>query len=340
MNEQQPASVPMTIVLQYPRRRWVILFLFGALFISMVMNMGLLAVVSDYGGATDGPIETFHSGELTSAHKIARIEVGFTIMPPYSDRLIDSIRQAGDDDSVKGALLVVDSPGGLVSDSHQIYHELTKLSGKKPVYVAFKGIAASGGYYIAMGAGPEATIFAEPTTWTGSIGVIIPRYNAAELAGKIGVRSDALKTGPLKDALNPFAELSDEERKVWEVILEDAFDRFLSIIDDGRPKLTKDDIRKLATGQVYTADQALKNGLVDQIGYEDDALEALKGKLGLAKVRVVEYQHPVSFVESLLGVQAPLRNVSFDPVSKLIESGVPRAMYLFGWHHGLSSSSH
>ena len=100
-------------------------------------------------------------------------------------------------------LLVIDSPGGLVTDSHQIYHRLQKLQKEKPVNVQMKRMAASGGYYIAMGAGPKAKIFAEPTTWTGSIGVILPRYDFSKIAEQYGVASDPIKTGPYKDSLNP-----------------------------------------------------------------------------------------------------------------------------------------
>ncbi|HWL08888.1 MAG TPA: S49 family peptidase, partial [Planctomicrobium sp.] len=189
-------------------------------------------------------------------------------------------------------------------------------------------IAASGGYYIAMGAGAGAPIYAEPTTWTGSIGVIMPRYDISKLADQYGVKSDSLTTGPLKDTLNPFKELTEEDRKVWMEILDDSFKRFLTVIDEGRENLTMEQIRALATGQIYTSGQAIANGLVDKIGYEDDVIKDLKEKLGLTSVRVVNYEHPKSFAESLLGAEA--LNPPVDPLSQLINASVPRAMYLFG----------
>src|SRR5690606_34628095 len=98
---------------------------------------------------------------------------------------------------------------------------------------------------------------------------------------------------------NPFKELTEEEKKVWNGILEDSFERFLKVIDDSRTNLEMADVRKLATGQVYTANQALKNGLIDKIGFEEDALAALQSKLGLTKVRVVDYEYPKSVAETL-----------------------------------------
>lgn len=343
MNQTLPTgddgSGVKTIVIQQQGagwRGWLFWLLMVGLGLSLMFNLMQLVAFSDYAGGTSAPYEKFHSGELTSSNKIARIEVGVTIMPPYTDRLIESIEKATKDDSVKGVLLVIDSPGGLVSDSHKIYHRLKLLSDKKPVYVAFQGIAASGGYYVAMGAGPKGKIYAEPTTWTGSIGVIIPHYNVSELADKVGVSSDSLKTGPFKDALNPLKEMTPDEKAVWEEILKDAFDRFVQVIDTGRDNLDDAAIRKLATGQVYTAPQALANGLVDVIGYEEEALAALQQNLGLTNARVIEYQHPQSLSDVLLGGAAQSRASYADPLTAILDASVPRAMYLFGWHPGVA----
>lgn len=333
----QPAP---TIIIQQPGRRLVIWFLMLCLGFSLVINLSFVTAFSEYTSGSEAPIESFHSGKLRSRDKVARLKADFTIMPPMSKQLIETIQHVRDDDAVKGALLIIDSPGGLVTDSHQIYHELKQLSEKKPVVIQMKGIAASGGYYIAMGGGPEAEIFAEPTTWTGSIGVIIPRFDLTELGQKVGIKSDSLSTGPFKDTLNPLKEMSEEERDVWREIMVDAFDRFLEVIEAGRGGLDMQQVRELATGQVYTASQALEKGLVDRIGYEQDALEALKTKLGLEEVRVVEYAHPKSLVETMLGVSShsPKVSIEFDPVGNLLRSSVPRAMYLFSWQSELANS--
>ena len=303
--------------------------------VSIAVNVGMYSEYQSYFTASQAPAEKFHSGDKKAAAKIAVIRVRGTIMPPFTSRILKSIERAGEDDAVKGVLLTIDSPGGLVADSHQIYHALQKLRNekKKPVYVAMQRMAASGGYYIAMGAGESAPIYVEPTTWTGSIGVIIPRYDVSGLAEEWKIESDPLKTGPFKDALSPFRKLSEEERLVWNEILNDAFDRFIGVIADNRKPLDEEAVRKLATGQIYTANQALKNGLVDKIGYEEDALRDLQKQLELNKVRVVIYQHQQTLVDLLIGsVEAEQPETQW---SALLDTTVPRAMYFFSWAPGV-----
>ena len=320
-------------VVPAPRRTWLIL-----LMASVFMNFLLLVAIGSMQTVELGPEEKFHSGDESASDKIARVNVDFTIMPPYTDRIMEILDTVEEQDDVKGILLVVNSPGGLVSDSHDIYHRLKEISESKPVWVYMKGLAASGGYYVSMGAGPQGKIYADPTTWTGSIGVIMPRYDVSELASKIGVASDSLATGPLKDTLNPLKPMTEREREVWNAILDESFDRFLTIIDENRDNLDMDQVRELATGQVYTATQALENGLIDEIGYEEDVVDGLKSHLGLTRVRVVDYETPKSFVEELLGVQSRAAAAAEDPLTRLLDAGVPRAMYIFGWHPGLTHS--
>ena len=240
------------------------------------------------------------------------------------------IQRAHDDDDVTGVLLSIDSPGGLVADSHTLYREIQKLAETKPVYVCMKRIAASGGLYIAMSGGVESKIFVEPTTWTGSIGVIIPRYNASGLTEKIGVTSDSLKTGPLKDSLNPFRDLSDLDREVWDAILDDAFGRFIGVIADNRPTLSEADVRTLATGQIYTATQAVDNGLADEFGYEEDAIAALASQAGFTdnNYNAVEYSAPNAWLDYVVSsAEAPR-----SPLEEMLNASVPRAMYYCSWN--------
>ena len=228
---------------------------------------------------------------------------------------------------MRGVVLSIDSPGGFVADSHQLYRRIRKLSAKKPVYVSMKRLAASGGYYIAVAGGVEGRIFAEPTTWTGSIGVIVSRYDAAELAERMGVKVEPLVTGPLKDSLNPFRRMTERETAVWDAILKDSLDRFVSVIDEGRDKLDEAGVRALATGQIYTAQQALEGGLVDEIGYEEDAVAGLVKKLGLAEWEVFEYRSTPGLVDVLLGVREREPGV----VERVLDAAVPRAMYMSSW---------
>lgn len=327
------AAAPQTIVLQSPPsiwRTWFTRLLMAALGLSVMFNIGLFNLYSEYFANNEPPLERFHSGSETSQNKIALLKVDGTIMPPFTERLLKQIERVSKDDNVKGALLVVDSPGGLVADSHEIYHRLKLLSAKKPVYVQMKRMAASGGYYISMGAGPQGRIFAEPTTWTGSIGVIIPRYDLSKLGEKFGIGSDPLKTGEFKDALNPLRPMTDNERKLWENILDQSFQKFISVIDENREGLDAAAVKALATGQIYTADDALKNKMVDEIGYQEDAFKSLQDKLSLANARIITYEVPSTLAEQILGTSIKAKQ-PVDPIRTLIEASVPKALYLCSW---------
>lgn len=308
-------------------RSWFTRLVMAALVFSVVANFGMFAAYQDYFSIETSPHEKYRSGDRFAQQKIAVIDVDSTIMPPYTDRIIRAIRRAKSDDAVKGVVLRVDSPGGLVADSHEIYHELGKLAGSgKPITVSMRRLAASGGYYVSMGAGPKAKIWAEPTTWTGSIGVIIPRYDLSQLAGKVGISSEPLKTGEFKDALNPFRELTEAERALWTNIMNESFDMFVQVIDENRDKLDREGVRKLATGQIYTAKQAKENGLVDEIGFLEDAVEDLQKQLGLEQVRVVKYESPPTLLDLLS------ESASSDTPERqwqaLLDLAVPRAMFL------------
>lgn len=326
------STAPQTVVVQPTPgfwRTWTTRLLMVALGLSLICNLSLYAIYEKYFASAEPPNERFYSGDKAATDKIALLAVDGTIMPPFTERLLKQIEHVSKDDKVKGVLLVVDSPGGLVADSHEIFHRLKQLEAKKPIYVQMKRIAASGGYYVSMGAGPNGRIFVEPTTWTGSIGVIMPHYDVSKMAEKFGIASEPLKTGEFKDALNPFRAMTDNERKVWTDILDQSFQKFISVIDENRDGLDADGVKALATGQVFTADDAIKNKLVDEIGYEEDSLKALQEKLGLKSARVVKYHSPVSLLEQFLGSAHATSSV--DPWKVLVEASVPKAMYLCSW---------
>ena len=321
-----PASEPAARRARRWRRSAVLLAVLLAA--SAIANLVFLSRRHQYYAGAEPPAERYYDGDRLSLDKVARIEIAGTISPPFTERALKAIERAAEDDAVKGVLLVVDSPGGLVADSHQIYHRLKELAEKKPVAVAMQRIAASGGLYVAMGAGPEGRIFAEPTTWTGSIGVIIPRYDVSGLAEKIGVESESLKTGELKDSLNPFRPLSEKEQVVWKAILDESLGRFVDVIATNRPGLDEPKVRALATGQIYTADQALAAGLVDQIGFEDEALDWLKGRLKVDDPRVVQYEFPAGLLDLLLpAVEAADADRRWE---RALDRSVPKALYHCG----------
>ena len=332
-NSESKGGPPQTILVQTQApsrwRGWLMKLLLVTLGFSLLANFGLYNAYRQYFANVDPPREKFHSGSTTSTEKIALLKMEGTIMPPFTERLISQIEKATKDDNVKAALLVIDSPGGLVADSHQIYHRLQKLSKSKPVYVQMKRMAASGGYYIAMGAGPEAKIFAEPTTWTGSIGVILPRYDFSKIAEKYGVASDPLTKGVHKDTLNPFKPMDEDDRKLWDHILDQSYQKFIAVIDENRNGLDRDGVKALATGQIYTADDAKENKLIDEIGYQEDALEALKEKINIKNPRIVNYETPITIVDIVLG-NAKAQQTT-DPWKSFVESTVPRAMYYCSW---------
>jgi protease IV len=268
-------------------------------------------------------------GTSGASDRIAVINFEGTISPPFTGRWLRQLKQAQEDKSVRAVLLVIDSPGGFVADSHQLYREIQKLVKEKPVNVAMKRIAASGGYYIAMGIGQKGRIYVEPTTWTGSIGVIIPRYNATDLAEKFGVKSEPLVTGPLKDTLNPFRDMTDQEKTVWDAIMEDAFSRFVTVIAENRPELDDAAVRHLATGQIYTANQAVENHLVDRIGYVEDAIEDIAETLKLSSYDAIEYRSSPGLVDLLIGADSPHPKTLSD---QILQASVPQAMYYASWN--------
>jgi len=306
--------------------RWAVAVL---LLVSLGVNWGQYRLWQATRGG--GPREVHHSGDADAQYKLAVVPITGVIMPPLTGRVISMIDLVEEDESVRGLVLAIDSPGGLVADSHQIYHRLEQYRSEtgNPVTVTMSRMATSGGLYVAMGSGPTGRVFAEPTTWTGSIGVIIPRYDVSGLSETLGVSADPLKTGPLKDSLNPFRKLSDQDRAVWKGILDDAFGRFIGVIAENRPRLNEVRVRELATGQIYTASQALEHGLVDEIGYQEDAIESLKADLKLERVEVVTYRVRPGWIDLVLD-----QIESRDPeqqLAKWLESGVPRGMYLSSW---------
>jgi len=320
-----------------PRKSWLSRLLLLGLIVSIGYNFYMHSQYESYFTEGEEPIEKFYSGSETAEEKIAVIKVSGVIISPNTQRILKQLKHAQEDETVKGVLLSIDSPGGAVADSHEIYHRVSELKKTKPVIVHMKSMAASGGLYVAMGTGEKGKIYAEPTTWTGSIGVIIPRMEMTGLAEKVGIDSKPIKTGPFKDALSPFRILGDEELAVWENIINQAFDRFLNVIADNRPDLDYEAVKKLATGEVYTATDALDHKLIDEIAFEETAIQEVLKRIGRGEddVRVVTYESTETLIEAILGsaqAQAPEQQWQLA-----LESTVPRPMYCCSWLAGLTS---
>jgi protease-4 len=201
-----------------------------------------------------------------------------------------------DNDKVKAIVLRIDSPGGVVGPTQEIYEEVGKLTSKKKVVVSMGSVAASGGYYIAA---PANMIFANPGTLTGSIGVIMELSNIEGLLGKIGLKSYVLKSGKFKDTGSPVRKMTKEDKEVLQSVIDSMYGQFVKAVATGR-KLPVEQVRKLADGRVYSGEQALRLKLVDRLGNLQDAVDEAAKLAGIKGEPEVVY--PPEKKKSLLNL--------------------------------------
>jgi protease-4 len=208
-------------------------------------------------------------------------------------RVKEELEKAAKDRRIKAIVLRINSPGGTVSASDMVHHEIIafKKEHNVPVVACLMGLAASGGYYVAQAAD---AIVAHPTGITGSIGVVAMKLNVKGLMEKLGVGSDVVKSGKWKDFWSPFKPASDQEKQMMQTIIDDFYGRFVTVVAQGR-RLSRPEVKQVADGRIYTASQAKDLGLVDRLGYLDDALDLAKAKAGLEEARVVLYHRPGSY---------------------------------------------
>ncbi len=307
------------------------LMLFGSLVLNFMLvgvaGLGTLASLD----TDNGVLEKHVSHNASAQSKVAIISIEGTILSGegFVKRQID---RAMKDTDVKAIVLRVNSPGGTVSGSDYIYHHLSELAKERkiPIVVSMGGLAASGGYYVSMAVGDTPdSIFAEPTTWTGSIGVMIPHYNLSQLLGKWGIEQDSVTSHPLKGMGSFAKQMTDEERALLQALVDDSFGRFKQIIQQGRPKFQDDPtaLDKLATGQIFTSRQAKENGLIDKIGFIEDAIDRAIELTKLAKedVEVVKYGREPSLASLLMGAQARSQPLG---IADLLEMTSPRGYFL------------
>ena len=249
-------------------------------------------------------------------------------------RVTRDLRRAAQDPRVKAVVLSVDTPGGGVTPSDRLRREVEAFRRTgRPVVVYAEDLNASGGYYVSTGAD---WIVSNPTTVTGSIGVIAMYFNVEGLLQKVGVEETTIKSGPHKDMAGLFRKMSPEELAVFQGIVDELYGRFLDVVVRGRPKMTRDQVKALADGRVYTASQALANGLVDQVGYLEDAAAAAAQKAGLpGPVRLVSYErvHQGLVVEILNvrdGSPKPQAGIGMNvEVGGLLGTRTPHFYYLW-----------
>ncbi len=327
---------------------WIMLVLFGlGLGVSLLVNFGLL--VSMAVTHTSGPELMTRGGEdeFPRLHerwsygkgrvKAVRLAIegaifrertdGFFSTSRY-DKIEDILRQiraAQADNNVRAILIEMDSPGGGITPSDEIYHALKRFKqsdGKRKVVVFVRDLAASGGYYVSMAADH---IIAEPTAVIGSIGVIMETFNIKGLSEKIGITDVTIKSGANKDLLNPFHEVPPEQRALLQKLIDDMYNQFLKVVKDGR-KLDLDTLRPLADGRIFTANEALKARMIDEIGYFDQALAVTKKLVGEKSLRVVSYEQPSDFF-SLLGASSGPQQL----LNKLDPLKVERTRLMYLW---------
>jgi protease-4 len=207
--------------------------------------------------------------------RIALVRVEGPILD--SKDVIDEIKAHVKDPSIKAIVLRIDSPGGAVAPSQEIYEEIRKAVTKKKVVVSMGSVAASGGYYIAA---PATRIVANPGTLTGSIGVIMEIPNVEGLMNKIGVKTEVIKSGRHKDIASVFRGIKKEEREILQGVLDNVHEQFIKAVAEGR-KMLIEDVKRIADGRVFTGEQALKAGLVDEIGNLEDAIKAAAKLTGI-----------------------------------------------------------
>ena len=185
----------------------------------------------------------------------------------------DRLKELTEDESVKGVLLLINSPGGTVGASKELYEAVKSLSAIKPVVVSMLDQATSGGYYAASAA---TKIYANAGALTGSIGVILNGVTAKDLLDRVGIKSQTIKTGSYKDILSPFREISDPERQFLQELLQSTYQDFIKDVSQGR-KLDLEVVRQLADGRIFTGTQAKANKLVDEVGTMEQAIADLRG---------------------------------------------------------------
>jgi len=311
---QAPMPAPRTR--RYTHGCLIALAVVGAMGIMLVLGIGLLLVLASmavvsHGAALD---EEFRFQEITvggtrGEPKVVCIPIEGVIsggvLPGIAATpaavFAAQLAKAAGDSSVSAVILNVDSPGGGITASDVMHQQIMafRQENRKPVVACLMDVAASGGYYVSVACD---RIIAHPTTVTGSIGVMMPLYDVTGLMSKIGIQDETMATGPFKDIGSPFKAKDEQqkarEREILQGILTEMYERFVSVVAEGR-RMEPQRVRELADGRIFTGPQALALGLVDEIGYESDAVAAAKKLAGVEKVHLVRYRRVIPLSEIL-----------------------------------------
>ncbi len=307
----------------------------GALAVAVLLSIAcislcgcavIVARLNPFGGEPESLEEQTVQGE--GGAKILLVDVSKVISDEPRDeafglrrhesavaRLVEQLRRAAKDDEVRAVVVRINSPGGTVTASDILYHEIRRFAEQKqvPVVAQLMDVAASGGYYVALAADE---IVAHPTTVTGSIGVVMFGLNFAGLLDKIGVADQTLKAGAHKDIGSPLRQMTPEERQILQAILDQMRQRFVELVRERRPQARPELLAEATDGRVLSAEQALRSGLVDDIGYLEDSLSIARRRAGIEQARVIMYRRPSEYAENIYSdthIGAPQVNlIHFD----------------------------
>lgn len=331
------------------------------LIFSVALNLGLclaLSIPNPLSKSTDSDnavSERYLYGQKNERNKIAVIHADGALMEGLDGFILKQIETAAKDETVKGVVLSINSPGGTIGASEDIHRELSRMvAGKHPRHPEYKpkklvasmgAIAASGGYYIAM---PAEKVFAEKGTITGSIGVYASFPNVSELGDKYGIKMELIKAGGIKGSGSPFHEMTPAERQPWQEMVDQAYGQFLDVVAKGRPALSADRLREeivirktvskrdhkgniltaadgkpqmaeitrvRADGGTYTAKEALEFGLIDSIGTLEDAVSEVAQSAKLTSFQVVVYDRPPTLLNTILGINLKIPNLDAQTLS-------------------------
>jgi protease IV len=333
-------------------KRWAALAIAGALFIfSIVTNAFSSFLSSDFQKSFDELMNTSDSmvaedviEEGNASKKIVVLDVNGTIQDTgdtstnifttsgYNHRsFLENLDYAKDDNSVKGIIIRVNSPGGGVVESAEIHDKIVEIQKdtKKPIYISMGSMAASGGYYISA---PADKIYASPETLTGSLGVIMEGINYAGLAEKYGVKFETIKSGQFKDIMSPTREMTDDERNILQNMINNSYEGFVKVISQGRD-LPVEQVKTIADGRIYDGRQAKELNLIDDFGYFEDVIKAMKKDHKLQNAQVVQYTENLGFgsmfslsARKLMGQE----DVELAGIMNILsQRNSPRLMYLY-----------
>ena len=254
---------------------------------------------------------TLFQKNIPLGNRLALIRIEGPIMD--SKNATDEIKEYTKDNSIKAIVLRIDSPGGAVAPSQEIYEEVKKAVSKKKVIVSMGSVAASGGYYIAA---PATKIIANPGTLTGSIGVIMEIPNIEGLMNKIGIKTEVIKSGRHKDIASAFRTMGKEEREILQGVMDNVHEQFMKAVAEGR-KIEIEEVRKIADGRIFTGEQAKTHGLIDDLGTLEDAIKTAATLAGIKEEPVIVSKEDKLSVIDLLRNKFPKEMADIFPTVKI-----------------------